>query len=187
MAWSAKLVTVFNEGCAPRFKVDDDAFTKRMLVMPHRAFFCKDEAARVAHRGEPSTYDADGTKIEALEAEPWKLLAWFLTGLERYWASGYVEFQAPPACREWAGALVEEQDPLRHWVEETILSGVPDDFIWHTDILTVYKQAHGAAGLGPRQLKKRLETVLPNAVWKREHCADGQQKAAWVGIRFSSR
>ena len=65
MLWSAKLITVFNEGCTPKFKVEDDAFTKRMIVMPHRSFFCKDDAARLAHAGKPHTFDADGAKIEA--------------------------------------------------------------------------------------------------------------------------
>ena len=106
MLWSAKLITVFNEGCALKFKVEDDAFTKRMIVMPHRAFFCKDDAARAAHAGEEHTFDEDGAKLEALL--PWQILAWFLTGLERYWASGQVEFQAPAACREWAGGLVHD-------------------------------------------------------------------------------
>ena len=112
MAWSAKLITVFNEGCAPRFKVEDDAFTKRMIVLPHRAFFCKTDAALEAHVGEPHTFIADGAKIEALEREPWKLLAWFLAGLERYWSTERAEFQPPAACTEWAGALVQEQDAL---------------------------------------------------------------------------
>ena len=115
MAWSAKIITVFNEGCAPRFKVEDNAFTKRMIVLPHRAFFCKDNAAREAHMGEEHTFDADGAKIEALEARPWAILAWFLQGLERYWASGYLEFQVPAVCQQWADDLVQEQDEVAVW------------------------------------------------------------------------
>ena len=98
MLWSAKLITVFNEGCAPKFKTEDDAFTKRMIVIPHRSFFCKDDAARVTHAGEDYTFDADGGRVEALL--PWHILSWLLQGLDRYWASGQLEFQAPSVCRE---------------------------------------------------------------------------------------
>ena len=186
MAWSAKLITVFNEGCAPKFRVEDDAFTKRMIVMPHRAFFCKDEAARVAHAGEEHTFEADGGKIEALEAEPWKILAWFLAGLERYWASGHVEFQAPSSCRQWAGDLVKEQDVLRSWIEEHITIGNDEDFIPKRDVEGAIKDA--AIPFQPTHLKKRLEEMFgaAGAFSKTHHRHNGQKyPTAWMRLKWN--
>ena len=157
MAWSAKLVTVFNEGCAPRFKAEDDAFTKRMIVVPHRSFFCKDQAARAAHTGEEHTFDADGTKIEQLEAEPWKLLAWFLEGLEAYWATGKVEFQAPAACREWAGVLVDDQDETVKWVDENVEVSV-GCYTTIKDAYANYKRQQGT--LGKVKFGKKIKQVM---------------------------
>ena len=157
MLWSAKLITVFNDGCAPRFKVQDEAFTKRMIVMPHRSFFCKDDAARAAHAGEPLTYDANGAKIEALEARFWEILAWLLEGLERYWASGRQEFQVPPACREWAGALVHEQDAVAEWVQ----THTEDRETSHFVLVDAYRHFTAAGGRVPRRtFKLRLENIL---------------------------
>ena len=157
MAWSAKLITVFNEGCAPKFKVEDDAFTKRMIVMPHRAFFCKDEPTKMSHAGEEHTFDADGAKIEALELEPWKILAWFLEGLERYWMTGKVEFQAPSTCREWAGALVEEQDELAAWALEHI-EDAEGSIATLKDTYIRYKQHSG--GLPKGRFVMRMKELM---------------------------
>ena len=157
MAWSAKLITVFNEGCAPRFKVEDDAFTKRMIVLPHRAFFCKDDAARSLHCGEEYTFDADGGKIEMVEAEPWKILSWFLTGLEAYWSSGHVEFQAPSACREWAGGLVQEQDEVAQWMH-TYTEQRTDGYFTSSDAFRHFANVGGT--VPQRVFKHRLVSVL---------------------------
>ena len=186
MAWSAKLIAVFNEGCAPRFKTEDDAFTKRMMVMPHRAFFCKDAVASQTHAGEEHTFDADGAKIEALEAEPWRILAWFLTGLERYWASGKVEFQAPHACREWAGALVEEQDVLKAWLVERISVGDNGDFIAKSDLEAALRVA--GISFQPMQLKKRVEELFKSggAHTKTNHRSGGiKYSTAWMQLRWN--
>ena len=156
MHWSAKLITVFNEGCAPRFKVEDDAFTKRMIVLPHRSFFCKDDAARAAHAGEEHTYTAEGGKIEALEAQPWCILAWFLAGLERYWSSGRVEFQVPPSCHEWAGALVHEQDEVAQWARAHVTEADG-----HFTAAEAYRHFTTSGGAVPqRAFKHRLQSLL---------------------------
>ena len=185
MAWSAKLITVFNEGCAPRFKAEDDAFTKRMMVMPHRAFFCKDEAARTAHVGEEHTFDADGGKIEALEAEPWKILAWFLVGLERYWASEHVEFQAPTACREWAGALVEEQDDVRTWTDDHIIAEQGAYLVLQEAFASFQQHSQGQLKLRPFQ--KRVSRILGAAVPydNRAYVQPTVRKAAWMNVRLA--
>ena len=184
MAWSAKLITVFNEGCAPKFKVEDDAFTKRMIVMPHRAFFCKDAAAKAAHDGEEHTFDADGAKIEALEAKPWKILAWFLEGLERYWASGHVEFQAPIACREWAGTLVQEQDAIRSWAEEHFVVGSSPDFVPKKEVEMAAKNAD--IHVKPLQLKKRMLVIFEGTAvtFKQDHYDGGiKHSSVWLNLR----
>ena len=185
MLWSAKLITVFNEGCVPKFKVEDDAFTKRMMVMPHRAFFCKDHSMRAEHAGEEYTYDADGAKIEALEAQPWKILAWFLGGVEAYWASGKVEFQVPSACRQWAGELVHEQDPLRLWLSEH-LEDAPGEYTTREAMKSAIR-GHGVQlSLGSLQLNKRLVELLNNkGEFKVEHYVDGARfKAGWLHLRL---
>ena len=183
MAWSAKLVTVFNEGCVPKFKVEDDAFTKRMIVMPHRAFFCKDDAARAAHAGEDYTYDADGSKIEALQ--PWHILAWLLQGLQRYWASGQVEFCPPPACREWAGDIVSEQDALRVWLDEHLEIGEDHEFVTKKDIEVAARD--GGVLVTQQALRKKLEGVFGcgGAQYKLQHYVDGiRYSSAWMRLRW---
>ena len=157
MLWSAKLITVFNEGCAPKFKAEDDAFTKRMMVMPHRAFFCKDAASLRAHEGESYTYNADKRKIEALEQEPWKLLAWFLEGLERYWDTQQAEFQVPSACGEWAGALTEEQDEVAQWLKVNVEPREGE----HFTLTDAYRHFCAEGGsVTQRAFKHRIEKSL---------------------------
>ena len=185
MAWSAKLITVFNEGCAPRFKAEDDAFTKRMIVMPHRSFFCKDAAAKELHNGEANTFDADGAKIERAEAEPWKVLAWFLEGLEQYWASGHVEFQAPAVCREWAGDLVQEQDMLRAWADDHVEVGQEDDFVPRKDLELAVKAAE--IHIRPMQLKKRMLSMYGSrgVSVKTDHFTNGMKHASvWLKLKW---
>ena len=181
MLWSAKLITVFNEGCAPKFKVEDDAFTKRMIVMPHRAFFCKDDVARATHAGEEHTFDANGAKLEALQ--PWQLLAWFLTGLERYWASGQVEFQVPSACREWAGELVQEQDALQQWIAENVRAR-EGEYLARESLKEAVKRAELGLRLGTLQLNRRLNDAMQHCgVFKTEYYEHGTRyKAGWLGV-----
>ena len=181
MLWSAKLIAVFNEGCVPKFKADDDAFTKRIIVMPHRSLFCKDAAARTVHGAEEHTFDADGMKIAALTDQPWKILAWFLQGVRRYWASGRSEFQVPPACREWAGALVQEQDEVAEWLEN------------HTEYCSgshlVLEEAFNSyrrlsqAPVSQRQFQRRVSALLPQAEYNKQvTVAQGIRKAAWLNF-----
>ena len=183
MPWSAKLITVFNEGCAPRFKVEDEAFTKRMIVMPHRSLFCKDQAMWAAHGEEDNTYRADGAKIDALA--PAQILAWFLQGLERYWASGQVEFEVPAGCREWAGELVEEQDTAKLWLAEHLQPGLETDFVVKRDI----ENALRAAGLqlSQQQLRKKMESLWGSVGvhCKLQHCVLGvRHSSAWLGLKW---
>ena len=175
MLWSAKLITVFNEGCAPRFKVEDEAFTKRMIVMPHRSMFCKDDASRSAHAGEPLTFDADGGKIEALT--PWQVLGWLLKGLERYWSMGQLEFQVPPTCREWAGGLVQEQDEVAQWVSVSV---EPREDKYFT-LGEAYKHfCSGGGGLQQRAFKHRLQTLLAaNYVSSKKIDGNTQRNVFW--------
>ena len=181
MAWSAKLVTVFNEGCAPKFNVEDHAFTKRMMVMPHRAFFCKTDTARAAHAGEPYTFDADGGKIEALEGEPWKLLAWFLEGLEAYWTSGQVEFQPPTACHEWAGNLVQEQDDLMAWLDESV-EVAEGKVLTLKEAFAYYKQQGGGRAKGKFALAVKQLLVGRGVFFKEQSTHDGARVANfWDG------
>ena len=184
MLWSAKLITVFNEGCAPKFRVEDEAFTKRMIVVPHRAFFCKDDAARQAHAGEENTFDADGDKIEALHSAA--ILAWLAAGLERYWATGQVEFQPPASCREWAGDLVEDQDALRAWATETYEVGVEDDFVTWKNVELAIKGAGITHALGPKQLKRRFASFWKgtSVACKENFYSNGQRfKQAFISLR----
>ena len=181
MLWSAKLVTVFNEGCAPKFKVEDDAFTKRMIVMPHRSFFCKDKASRASHAGEEYTFDADGAKLEALP--PWQILAWFLRGLERYWATGQVEFQAPPACREWAGALVQDQDVVVQWRHNHVEARAG---AWLTvaQAFDVFK-ASTDSRLGKNRFSARLKAALGERCYEANKKIEGKSCAAFEGFALT--
>ena len=183
MPWSAKLITVFNEGCAPRFKVEDEAFTKRMIVMPHRSLFCKDRATWDAHRDEPDTHRADGAKIDALQ--PSQILAWFLCGLERYWAGGQVEFEVPAACREWAGELVQEQDGVRTWLEEHLQLGADSDFVTKKDLETAIRAAN--LSFRPTHLRTKLQQLFGSAGvhCKVDHRAGGQKyTSAWMNLKW---
>ena len=183
MPWSAKIITVFNEGCAPRFKVEDEAFTKRMIVMPHRSLFCKDQAMWAAHGEEDNTYRADGAKIDALA--PAQILGWFLQGLERYWAGGQLEFDPPLACREWAGTLVQEQDLLHTWVEEHLIAAGDKDFIPKRDVDAAIKAAD--INLRPQHLKRRLTALLSpiGALLKQDHFSNGvKYSSVWMNVNW---
>lgn len=183
MLWSAKLITVFNEGCTPKFKVGDDAFTKRMIVVPHRSFFCKDDAAKAAHAGEPLTFDADKGKIEEIEARPWTILAWFLVGIEQYWASGNVEFQVPLACREWAGKLVEDQDDVVVWAQENLEPSPGNILLTLKEAFAHYKQRGGSAGKSRFGARLKTHMALEGVEFVSQSTREGEKvNNFWEGV-----
>ena len=62
MVWTAKLVTVFNDGLMPKVRTEDAAFATRLMIIPHRSLFCDDPD----DHAEPYTYLVDGSKEQAL-------------------------------------------------------------------------------------------------------------------------
>ena len=185
MHWSATIITVFNEGCAPRFKVEDDAFVNRMIVLPHRTLFCKTDEIWAAHKHEQHTFQADGGKVDRLQ--PHQVLAWFLEGLVQYWGTNQMEFNPPVSCREWAGALVEEQDGLRAWLEEHVRVGDSTDFIVRKDLESAVRAAQ--IDIKPLRLKRRIESLYASVGvrCKVDHFSEGRKYASvWVGLKWTA-
>ena len=80
MTWTAKFILIFNEGEAPQIRAEDDALMARMVVVQHRAKFCKDDDtyAELLARGEDHVHQA-ATEAETRAAiTPARALAWML-------------------------------------------------------------------------------------------------------------
>ena len=170
MHWSAKLVTVFNEGCMPKFKTEDAAFANRLLVIPHRSLFCD----HPENSSAPYTYLADGSKELALrETRRHELLTWFLEGLKNYWQAGTTEFVVPPTCRQWGNDLLRSQDPLMEWASERIFETTGNDFITLDALHQLVRLELPELSVGPRVLKAKILKMWPATVFKKHHTVDG--------------
>ena len=71
--------------------------------------------------------------------------------------NGHVEFQAPSACREWAGGLVQEQDEVAQWMH-TYTEQRTDGYFTSSDAFRHFANVGGT--VPQRVFKHRLVSVL---------------------------
>ena len=180
MPWTAKLITIFNEGRMPKLDTDDGAFAKRLIVMPHRALFCKTPEEFERRAGEDHTFLADGGRIAVLTKPA--LLGWFLQGLQRYWSSGHVEFQVPSSCTQWTQDLVRSQDAVVQWIGENFEEGGVHDFVTLKAVHELMQSAAPEIRVGPRVLKAKLQRVWSPC--KDQHYVQQERHvSAYIGMR----
>ena len=113
MTWTAKFVLIWNEGEAPKLRAEDDALMARLVVVHHRAKFCKDERTFVdlTERGEQYVHMVD--KEAEAQITPPRALAWALEGLDIYRREGFTKL--PEVFHQWRHELMMEFDDVAAW------------------------------------------------------------------------
>ena len=106
MTWTAKFIFLFNESESPNLR--EDAFKDHVVVVQHRAKFCKDEAVYkdLLARGEEYVHMAASESVINAAITPTRALAWMLQGLEMYRRDGLR--QVPESFGTWRQELLSD-------------------------------------------------------------------------------
>ena len=182
MTWTAKFVLIFNEGEAPQMRAEDDALMARMVVVQHRAKFCKDDAtyAELTARGEDYVHRA-GTEgeIDAAITGP-RALAWMLEGLDRYRRQGFRRL--PESLGKWKRELMMEFDDVAAWAGD------------HVDVQDgahfTLAEAHNSfsqmgVSLGKNKFSARLKKLFPGCFRLSQTIAGTSISAVFLGMRLT--
>ena len=183
MEFVTKMILAFNSGGFPNIPVDQEstnAFLKRVVVINHRALFCKTTEEFQSHRHEPYTYLGDPTKVklDRLRLRP-AMLAWMIEGYGDYTRQGFTTI--PEACTAWKQRLVDENDIVAQWIYAE--DPIQQDADVHFSAKAAY-MAFLAAGfkLGKIRFNDLLKKRFRNE-W-RERSTDCKERNVFVGLRL---
>ena len=120
MTWTSKFILIFNDGEAPQIRAEDSALMARMVVVHHRAKFCKDDATydALTARGEDYVHRAATEAETEAIITPQRALAWALQGLDRYRREGFRRL--PDSFVKWRQELMMEFDDVAAWAAEHV-------------------------------------------------------------------
>lgn len=160
-----KTVLACNKGNFPHFSVEDQALVERLVTIPHRSRFYREEVAK-----EPFSYKAD-TSIKSMFPK-WRpyFLRWCLAGLQRYHQVRFT--QIPDSCKQFKNDIVAEKDYVTEFLDITVAEGSSKDFVHIADLYKdfnmLYKdiQRDKKSKKGPKVFKERVIQVLSRGMYK---------------------
>lgn len=160
MTWTAKLVMIFNQGECPKLRAEDDALMARLVVVQHRAKFCKDDStyAQYTARGEQYVHMAGSEETISAALTPARALAWMLQGLERYRREGFRHL--PESFGTWRQELMLEHDDVAAWSAEHVRAEMGETFTLAT-AFDMFKLT--GVQLGKIQFSNRIKKLFPGA------------------------
>ena len=179
MEWTSKLLMAFNEGCFPKFRAEDDALVRRMVVMEHRSLFAKDEAEYEKNTGQPHTFMVDPAREQAITGED--MLAWMLEGLQRYRTLGFKH--VPQICEEWKRQLVLDHDDIAAWAAVHLEKKV-GSILALDDALKRFQQDTDLQEVGKKAFSARLKKLFPNSFQAQKRLPGGGKAGAFIGVHM---
>ncbi|PNH00124.1 hypothetical protein TSOC_014069 [Tetrabaena socialis] len=128
--WQAGVVMLFNEGDCPKFDAGDTAFMGRMLVAPMRAKFIDPLRSEVS--------DGHAYQFRMVANIHDKFPSW-LPALADVFKDHYAPLElfntVPPSMKEWRSDITGEANPLKDWLDETVLvTGNSSDVLLIADL-----------------------------------------------------
>ncbi|PNH06468.1 putative helicase [Tetrabaena socialis] len=127
--WSAGIVLLFNEGDCPKFDAGDTAFMGRMLVAPMRSKFVDSLRSEV----NPNPYQFPMVANIQEKFPSW--LPALADVFTEYFAPLELFNSVPPAMKEWRSDITGEANPLKDWLDETVLvTGNSSDVLLIADL-----------------------------------------------------
>ncbi|PNH06378.1 hypothetical protein TSOC_007250 [Tetrabaena socialis] len=128
--WQAGVVMLFNEGDCPKFDAGDTAFMGRMLVAPMRAKFIDPLQSEVS--------DGHAYQFPMVANIQDKFPSW-LPALADIFTDHFAPLElfnsVPPAMKEWRSDITGDANPLKDWLDETVLvTGNSSDVLLLADL-----------------------------------------------------
>ena len=135
--WQAGVVMIFNEGDCPKFDGGDNAFVKRMVVVPMRSNFLIHPDPQREHEFELRDDLADILPT-------WRsALAQLLIEHFRRPGISSIFDNLPVSMTEWKSGIADSANPLTEWLEEVVeVTGSSSDAVWIGDLKIRWKESH---------------------------------------------
>lgn len=149
-----KTILACNQGNFPHFSTEDEALVDRLVTIPHRSRFYREEADIP---DEPLSYRADTSIKEKFPT--WRLyfLRWALKGLQRYHAVKFT--QIPESCKSFKKQIVAERDYIADFVLSTVEKGEPKDYVKIGDLYAEFNEVY-------RDLQKDKKTKKSSSTFR---------------------
>jgi len=160
--WQAGVVMVFNEGDCPKFDGGDNAFVKRMIVVPMRSNFVQQPDPE--HENEFERRNLTKTLPTWLSA----LAQLFIEHLSRPGRSSIFD-NLPVSMTEWKSGIADSANPLAEWLEEVVeVTGEYSDVVWAGDLKARWIESHygPAAAVFSNRLVKAFFSGKQGIEWK---------------------
>ena len=192
MAWTAKMIMMFNGMKLPKFDIDDKALIQRMVTIQHRSkfVFTQEELDDERNLGHEFTYLAN-TEIEH-QLEKWKsyFFRWCLEGLKMYQEHRFNK--KPQACKQWKQELLQTQNVVQEFIDRFVeKSNDTNAFIKQKDIWERYEieyreyERNAKTKIGKHKFCQRLSEIMPNDTFKQVHWSEKTHKNVWIGYRWN--
>eukprot|EP00798_Chlamydomonas_sp_ICE-L_P027798 gene27798-biopygen5211 len=160
--WQAGVVMVFNEGDCPKFDGGDNAFVKRMIVVPMRSNFVQQPDPE--HENEFERRNLTKILPTWLSA----LAQLFIEHLSRPGRSSIFD-KLPVSMTEWKSGIADSANPLAEWLEEVVeVTGEYSDVVWAGDLKARWIESHygPAAAAFSNRLVKAFFAGKQGIEWK---------------------
>lgn len=129
--FQAGIVLAFNEGQCPKFDADDEAFVKRILVVPMRSLFVNNTNLM----DEPFTFPIDINIENSFEL--WTSA--FADMLLQHYTTSWNTLHIPESMNEWQSDLTMSNNPLMEFFETSFeVTGDKEDVIIRDDVYKTY-------------------------------------------------
>eukprot|EP00798_Chlamydomonas_sp_ICE-L_P002527 gene2527-biopygen3551 len=135
--WQAEVVMIFNEGDCPKFDGGDNAFVKRMVVVPMRSNF-------VIH-ADPESKNEFERRDDLADAMPNWMSALAQLLIDHFCRPGRSTIfdNLPVLMTEWKSGIADNANPMAEWLEEVVeVTGASSDAVWIGDLKVRWKESH---------------------------------------------
>eukprot|EP00798_Chlamydomonas_sp_ICE-L_P001085 gene1085-biopygen2458 len=135
--WQAGVVMIFNKGDCPKFDGGDNAFVKRMVVVPMRSNF-------LIHPDPHREHEFERRDDLANILPTWRsALAQLLIEHFRRPGRSSIFDNLPVSMTDWKSGIADSANPLAEWLEEVIeVMGASSDAVWIGDLMNRWKESH---------------------------------------------
>ena len=185
--WGCKMIMCFNRSNMPQLDFTDGALVDRLLVLQHRSRFIKSVEAYEEFQLVPNTFPAIDLDDRLVEWRP-AIARWLLAGHERWRQVGFTHL--PQQCREFTEALVGEQDTVKVFADEHLVSTASDSdhitqaMAYERFLLVTPEERVKKTALGRNRFYDQLRKHLPDKFHKQKRVAGEVIKNAYIRCKL---